>query len=558
VANWYDQSELIVLSAESVRDAVLIGVALSILILLVFLRNVKITLIAAIIVPSVLAVTVLMLYVLRMSFNIMTLGGMAAAVGLIIDDAIVMIEHLIRRLRGGIGQPLERIKAAAMEFTGPLTGSSASTIIIFAPLAFLSGVTGAFFKALSLTMAASLFISYLVAWLAVPLLATRLLGEKDARQKEGGLLSGLIHRAYAGMMHGLLVHPWAVLLIAAPLLAAGWFGYKHTGVGFMPKMDEGGFVIDPTALPGTSLAETDRLVRKIEDILKETPEVQTYSRRTGLQLGGMVTEANEGDFFVRLKPYPRRHIEEVIDEVRGRIEETIPGIQVELPQLMEDLIGDLTAVPQPIEIQLFSDDAKVLSELPPKVVKAIEGIPGVVDVKSGIVLAGDALDITVDREKAALEGVDPEYVTKMLEAHLAGLVTTQVPRGPKMVGVRVWTPNRDRATDLALPEIPLRAPDGHVFPLKRVAAITPITGQPQIMRDNLRRMVAVTGRIAGRDMGSTIEEVQKVLKKPGLLPPGMSYTLGGLYAQQQIAFRGLVAVLVAAVVLVFLLLVFLY
>ncbi|MCX5685369.1 MAG: efflux RND transporter permease subunit, partial [Planctomycetota bacterium] len=237
IANWYDQSELIVLSAQSVRDAVLVGVVLSILILLVFLRNVKVTLIAAIIVPSVLAVTALMLYVLKMSFNIMTLGGMAAAVGLIIDDAIVMIEHLIRRLRGGEGSPLQRIQAAAAEFTGPLTGSSASTIIIFAPLAFLSGVTGAFFKALSLTMAASLFISYMVAWLAVPLLATHLLKEKDAHQKEGGFISDFIHRLYAGLMRGLLPHPWLILLIAAPLLAAGWLAYNHTGSGFIPKMD---------------------------------------------------------------------------------------------------------------------------------------------------------------------------------------------------------------------------------------------------------------------------------------------------------------------------------
>jgi len=558
VANWYDQSELIVMSARSVRDAVLVGVVLSILILLVFLRNLKITLIAAIVVPSVLAVTVLVLSVLHMSFNIMTLGGMAAAVGLIIDDAIVMIEHLIRRLRGGNGHPLGRIKGAAEEFTGPLSGSSASTIIIFAPLAFLSGVTGAFFKALSLTMAASLVVSYFVAWLAVPLLASHLLGEKDTRQKEGGFLSRILHGGYRGLLGAILPHPWLILLVIAPLLAAGWFAYKQTGSGFMPKMDEGGFVLDYWAPPGTSVAETDRLMRKVEDILRATPEVDTYSRRTGLQLGGMLTESNEGDFFVRLKPYPRRSIEEVMEDVRKEIEHSVPGLRIELILLMEDLIGDLTAVPQPIEIQLFSDDSKVLSELAPKVAKAIEDVPGVVDVNNGLVFAGDALDITVDREKAALEGVDPAEVTAMLEAHLAGRVTTQVQRGPKMVGVRVWTPQGDRATDRAIPDILLRAPDGHLFPLKRVATVTPIIGQPQIKHEDLRRMVAVTGRIAGRDMGSTIRDIKRALAKPGVVPAGVPYALGGLYAQQQIAFRGLVAVLIAAVLLVFLLLVFLY
>ncbi len=558
VANWYDQSELIVLSAESVRDAVLIGVVLSVLILLVFLRNLKITLIAAIVVPSVLAVTILILYVLHMSFNIMTLGGMAAAVGLIIDDAIVMIEHLIRRLRGGAGEPLARLKDAASEFTGPLTGSSASTIIIFAPLAFLSGVTGAFFKALSLTMAASLVVSYLVAWLAVPLLATHLLGEKDTRQKEAGFIASLLHRGYAGLMRGLLPHPWLVVLIIAPLVAAGWFAYTHTGSGFMPKMDEGGFVLDYLAPPGTSLAETDRLLRKVEAILRETPEVETYSRRTGLQLGGMVTESYEGDFFIRLKPYPRRGIEDVMEDVRLRIEQSIPGLEIELVLLMEDLIGDLTAVPQPIEIELFSDDGALLSALAPKVAKAIEGVPGVVDVNDGLMVAGDALDITVDREKAALEGVDPETITTMLEDHLSGQVTTEVQRGPKMVGVRVWTPRADRATEPALADVLLPAPDGHLFPLSRVAAVTPIIGQPQIKHDDLRRMVAVTGRITGRDLGSTIRDIKQTLARPGLLPSGISYSLGGLYAQQQAAFRGLVGVLVAAVLLVFLLLVFLY
>jgi CzcA family heavy metal efflux pump len=560
VANWYDQSELIVSSAESVRDAVLVGVALSVLILLVFLRNAKITLIAAMVVPAVLAVTILMLYVLHMSFNIMTLGGMAAAVGLIIDDAIVMIEHIIRRLRGGTGDALARIHTAAYEFQGPLTGSSASTIIIFAPLAFLTGVTGAFFKALSLTMAASLIISYLISWLAIPLLATRLLGEKDAHRKEEGFITRPIHHVYARVMSIVLRHPWSVAIGIAPLLLAGWVAYSNVGSGFMPKMDEGGFVLDYTAPPGTSLTETDRMLRQIEGILKETPEVETYSRRTGLQLGGMVTEANEGDFFIRLKPYPRHHIEEVMAEVREKIQESVPGLEIELVLLMEDLIGDLTAVPQPIEIKLYCDDGKVLTELAPKVAEAlkhIDGVPGD-EVKDGLVIAGDAIEITVDREKAALEGVDPETVTGMVTAHLEGLVATQVPRGPKMVGLRVWTPKSDRATDLALPEIPLKAADGHILPLSRVATLVHVTGQPQIMRDDLRRMVAVTGRIEGRDMGSTVADVKEMLAKPGLIPPGVSYALGGLYEQQQIAFRGLVGVLAAAVALVFLLLLFLY
>ncbi|MCX7429238.1 MAG: efflux RND transporter permease subunit, partial [Planctomycetia bacterium] len=446
VANWYDQSQLIVSSATSVRDAVLIGIVLAAMVLLMFLGNLRVTLIAAITVPVVLAATVLLLSVLGMSFNIMTLGGMAAAVGLIIDDAIVMVEHVMRRMRTGEGHYRGRVSAAAAEFTRPLAGSSASTIIIFAPLAFLTGVTGAFFKPLSLTMAAALAVSFLVAWLAVPLLAVHLLRQSDVEQEESGFFTRLAHRTYRGLMGPALRAPWLVLLLLLPLLWAGWYAYQHTGSGFMPAMDEGGFILDYYTRAGTSLTETDRLLRQVEAILRATPAVETYSRRTGIQLGGGVTEANQGDFFIRLKPFPRPDIESVMDNVRGRIEHDVPGIHIEMLQLMEDLIGDLTAVPQPIEIKIYSDNEELLRALAPEVAAAIEHVPGVVDVNDGIVLAGDALEVRVDRERAALEGVAPDAVTQMLEQYLTGVVTTQIERGPQMIGLRVWIPDRNRAT----------------------------------------------------------------------------------------------------------------
>src|SRR6478672_7340714 len=298
IADWYDQSDLITASEYSTRDAVLIGIVLAAIVLLAFLRDWKVTLIATLTVPAVLAATILLLYVLKMSFNIMTLGGMAAAVGLIIDDGIVMVEHIVRRVRAAHGgDPRARVLSAATEFTNPLAGSSAATIIIFAPLAFLSGVTGAFFKALSLTMAASLFISFMVAWLAVPLLADRFLNEKDAHEKETGRFTRRVRQAYEATMHRLFPRPWLLLLVIIVFLATGWVSYQHVGSGFMPSMDEGGFVLDYRSEPGTSLTETDRLLRQVEAVLRATPEVETYSRRTGLQLGGGLTEANMGDFF---------------------------------------------------------------------------------------------------------------------------------------------------------------------------------------------------------------------------------------------------------------------
>ncbi len=559
LANWYDQSRLVLDSEASVRDAILIGIGLAALVLLLFLRNLKVTVIAILVVPAVLASTVVLLHIFKMSFNIMTLGGMAAAVGLIIDDAIVMVEHIIRRLRGAPEAHHGRVMKAAAEFSPPLSGSSSATIIIFIPLAFLSGVTGAFFKALSLTMAAALLISYLITWLAVPLLADKFLKRRDAEQKEGGRLTAWVHGRYASLLEHLLQKPLLVLLIVLPLLALGWLAYRNVGTGFLPAMDEGGFILDYRSPPGTALTETDRLLRQVEKIVASTPDVETYSRRTGVQLGGGITEANEGDFFIRLKPMgQRRPIEEVMDEVRTRVEQQVPGLEIEMAQLMEDLIGDLTAVPQPVEIKLFSDNARQLQQTARQIAGRIAGIPGVVEVRNGINPAGDALQIHVDRTKAALEGVDPEEITSLLQDYLSGRVTTEVQRSVKMVGVRVWVPHRLRRSEQDVGNLQLRASDGHWFPLRRVAAVVPVTGQPQITRENQQRMVAVTARISGRDMGSVIRDVKKVLVRPQLLPKGMYYVLGGLYRQQQIAFKSLFTVFAAAVVLVFALLLFLY
>ncbi|MHB1247285.1 MAG: efflux RND transporter permease subunit [Sulfuriferula sp.] len=558
LANWYDQSVLVLDSAASVRDAIMIGTGLAVLVLLAFLRNIKITLIAAVVVPAVLAATVVLLYVLGMSFNIMTLGGMAAAVGLIIDDAIVMIEHIVRRLRGAGVEHHGRVMSAAMEFMRPLAGSSASTIIIFLPLAFLTGVTGAFFKALSLTMASALIISFLVTSLAVPLLADRFLTDKDANQKEGGRMTEWMHRRYDTLMQRVLARPVLILLLIVPLLGVGVLAFEKVGSGFMPSMDEGGFILDYRAAPGTSLTETDRLLQQVETIIKADPSVDTYSRRTGTQLGGGITEANEGDFFIRLKAGNRPPIDTIMNDIRSQVEQKVPGLKIELAQLMEDVIGDLTSVPQPIEIKLFSDNPQALSATAKKVQAAINKVSGVVDTRDGIHPAGDALEIRVDRVKAALEGMNPDSITQTLSGYLSGVVTTQMQKGPKLVGVRVWIPQRQRAITPDVGKLLIRAPDGHVFPLSRVAQIVPISGQPQIRRENLKRMVAVTGRISGRSMGSVIADIQKVMAQPNMLPKGMYFELGGLYKQQQIAFKGLMAVFVAAIGLVFLLLLFLY
>ncbi len=558
LAKWYDQSILILASAASVRDAILMGVALTAVVLFVFLRKLRITLIALIVVPATLSTAVVLLYALGQSFNIMTLGGLAAAVGLVIDDAMVMIEHIARRLSVSHPDAPKGALEAAAEFSRPLAGSSAATLVVFVPLAFLGGVTGAFFKALSLTIVVSLAVSFLLALLVVPVLADRLLRRRDLEAPPEYRIGTWIRTTYERTLRALLKRSWMLALVVVPLLGVGAMAYRQVGSGFMPTIDEGGFVLDYRADPGTSLTETDRLLRQVEEIIRHDPAVDAYSRRTGVALGGGLTEASQGDFMVRLKPFPRLSIEAVMDAIRSRIETEVPGLQIELAQLMGDLIGDLTAVPQPIEVKLFGSDLPTLEQAARSVAQAISDVHGVVDVRDGINPAGDAVEIHVDRVKAALEGLDAETVTQELTANLTGLVTTQIPSAQKMIGVRVWIPPDQRDRIAALYGIRMRAPDGHPVPLRRMISIERKAGQPQLVRDNFKQMFAVTGRISGRDIGSTTVDVRAALDRVGLLPDGVYYELGGLYKEQQSAFRGLAVVFASAVALVFVLLLFMY
>lgn len=555
ITSYYDQSDLVISAAGSVRDAILIGTLLAGLVLLFFLRSLRLVLIVAVLLPAVLASTALLLMVLGQSLNIMTLGGMAAAVGLIVDDIVVMLEHVARRLADGTRSALE----AAAEMIRPLIGSSLATVIVFTPLAFLSGVTGGFFKALAITMASSLIISMIFAMSVVPVLAKALTREEDARRAEhsGGWLNALAG-AYARLMRWLLKHARiaaAVLVVIA--LGAGALSSSRIASGFMPQMDEGGFVLDYVAPPGLSLTETDRLVTQMEAIIQSIPDVASYSRRTGVQLGGGLTEANEGDMFIRLKPFPRRPIEDVMSEVRQRVAETVPGLEIETIQLMGDLIGDLTAVPQPIEVKLYGNDPASLASAADQALAALETVNGVVEVQKSDRTAGDAVVIKLDRAALAFEGLDPASVSAQLETLVGGRIAGAILEGQRSLDIRVWSPPEIRQRVPQIEDLMLRAPDGHLVPLERVASVETVSGQAQSSRENLQPMTAVTGRLEGRDMGSAMVDVRRVIGALAL-PAGVRFEFGGLYAEQQKSFSDLMTVFAAAFLLSGLLLIFLF
>ena len=561
LVNWYDQSQLVTQSVSSVRDAVLIGLVLAALVLLWFLRSWRVTLVAVIVVPATLAATVLVLSMLGMSFNIMTLGGIAAAVGLLIDDVIVMVEHIARRAGalGEDGRPAgdAAVMPAAREFMAPLTGSSMATLIVFVPLSFLTGVTGAFSKALSVTMAAALAISWAMTAFVVPILV-RWLVDFDTWHDPGKAGEGGLARVHDRTLDRLTARPWLLAAIAVPLLVIGYVGYSNVPTGFMPKVDEGGFVMDYYTAAGTSLDESGRQIGQIDAMLRANPEVLTFSRRLGTGLGGDLGQSYHGDYFVRLKPDHSRPTEEIAAAVADEIAVRVPGVQIEVAQLIEDLIGDLTAVPQPIEVKLYASDPTILEGEAQKVAALVGKISGVVEVNDGVQLAGDALDVHVDPVRAGMEGVAPADVETQLSTALTGSVATTLAQPNKAVDVRVRLPDAMTLSETGLAQLPIRAADGHVFPLSRVATIEPVTGQPQIGRENLEPMIAVTGRIQGRGIGAAVADVTTALDRPGALSPGVRYELGGLYQQQQIAFSGLIKVVAAALVAELVLLLVLY
>ena len=555
---WYDQSLLVSQSAFSVGDAMITGVLLAAIVLFAFLRSFKTILIAILVVPVTLALTILLLKATGLSFNIMTLGGMAAAIGLIIDDAIVMIEHIISCIRKNTESVRHSIFLAATEISKPLTGSSLATIIIFCPLAFLDGVTGAFFKALSLTMAFSLIVSFLIAWLCIPLLAGSLFSENDAQADDSGPVTRCLLKWYQNGFHTLSRKPLLLLFVIAGLLCLSAVSYTKVGTGFMPTMDEGGFVLDYRANAGTSLEETDRQIRQLETLIRQTPEVESYSRRTGAGLGGGLSEANEGDFFIKLKPFPRAPVDEVMSKLRSQIASNLPGLEVELILLMEDLIGDLTSVPQPIEIKLYSDNTEALLSTAPKIAELISKTKGVVDINDGVTIAGDSFNFTINETKAAQFGVTRQWIAAQIGNLFEGTVATTINESLKSVDVRVWPALNHRQNVNSLENYWAAGTGGTPIPLAEVVSIKKIRGEPQITRENLKRMVAVTARIEGRDMGSTVTEIEKLLNIPGTLPDKMYYQMGGLYAQQQQSFTGLMYVFTAALAILFALILFLY
>lgn len=550
IGNFYDQSDLINGSFASVRDSIGVGVVLAVVVLLTFLRNWRITFVAAIVIPVIIAITLTLLFALKESLNIMTLGGIAAAIGLIIDDTIVIIENIFRHFREKHESVMHAIGHAIKEILPAMFGSSASTIVIFIPFAFLSGVTGAFFKSLSLTMALALLVSLLLSLVLAPLLASRLVRMKDLEKEAKLDEPGKIIMLYTHALTALLKRRFLILPIILFIIGGGYWLYAQLGSGFMPDMDEGAIILDYSSPPGTSLNETDRMMLNVEHIIMSIPEVEAYSRRTGTQMGFFITEPNRGDYLIKLKKQRHRSSNEIVDELRARIESTQPALRIEFGNAIQDLIGDLTSVPSPIEIKVFGEEKSLIQEKAKDIAGIIGAIPGVVDVFNGITISGPAIVVSMDETAIGRAGLTVDDVRQSLENDIKGNVAAEVQHSEKLISIRVRLPNTYRTNIERLGSVRIFSPNGGTFLLGALATIAVDPGQSEIARENLKQMVAVTARISGRDLGSTVAEIQRTLKERLIIPNGVTLQYGGTYETQQESFRGLLLVLFGASLLV--------
>jgi CzcA family heavy metal efflux pump len=555
LAFFYDQSLLVKASVQSVWEAILFGLVLSVLLLFLFLKNWGTTFVATLVIPVTVLITLLSMKWTGLGFNLMTLGGIAAAIGLVIDDAIVVVEAIHTKRMGGLDR-FEAIQEAIAEIFRPLVGSTLTPVVVFIPLAFLDGITGVFFRALALTMVVSLLTSLVLAVTLTPSLAAWLIRAKksddpaaESGEQGGRILRRVIH-AYEATVRAALRRRWITIGVCLAVLGLGIFLTTRLESEFLPPMDEGGFVIDYLTPPGTSLAETNRQLQYAEDIIRATPELESYSRRTGAQLGLFITEPNNGDFLLKLKSDRERSTEDVLADLRHKLNAALPDILWELPGILGDLIGDLMYAPQPIEARLFSTDVEFLKKKAPEIEEKMSKIRGVVDTFNGLIYTGPSLSLKVRAIDAQRFGLTAEDITAAVNTAMLGETASSVLEGDRIVEIRVKVDPKRIDKLSSLRDLPIRAADGALVKLSQVVDVVEEPGQLELRRDDLRQDVAVTARLEGRDMGSAMAEIRDTLAKDPTIPRG-AIEYGGTYQQQQESFRNLIIVLLMAIFLVF-------
>ncbi len=554
---YYVQADFVKDSLQSVTESLWIGLALAIFVAIIFLRSVKASATILITIPLTICLTLVMVYWTGYTLNIMTLGAIAASIGLIIDDAIVVVEQIQRTHEEHPEVSSAELVQKAIRYLFPaMIGSSMSTIVIFIPFEMMSGVAGAYFKVLTNTMIITLVCSFFVTWIGLPVIyllltrkkkpvvSTKLPAAKMARQQKW--VSFFIYR------------PYFSFLIIALLAGAIYWILPKLETGFLPEMDEGSIVLDYTSPPGTSLQETDRILRQVEKLIVAVPEVESYSRRTGTQMGFFITEPNTGDYLIQLKKIRDRSTEDVIAAIRKQVESSQPALRIDFGQVIGDMLGDLMTSVQPIAIKIFGNDPKRLEDLSRRVAEVVGKVEGTADVFDGVVVAGPSISIQPDNEKLLQFGVTPASLQYQLQTFLEGNIVGTILEREQLSNIRVVYPGSRNATIADFGETQVFLPSGRLKPVGELATIKVTAGDNEVKRENLQSMGEVTARLENRDLGSVMTEIQKNVASQVVLPRGYHIEYGGAYAEQQQSFKELLMILLASSLLVFAVILFLF
>jgi CzcA family heavy metal efflux pump len=550
---YYNQADFVNDSIHSLRDVLWIGLLLAIAVTFLFLRSLKASSVVLITIPVTLSLTLIVLYVGGYTFNIMTIGAIAAAIGLIIDDAIVVVEQIHRTHEEHPDEGSFQLVTEAIRYLLPaMIGSSLSTIVIFLPFVLMSGVAGAYFKVMTDTMIITLLCSYFVTWIGLPVIYMLFskdthsigIGTKEVKQRK--------------WVDYFIKRPIIALSFSAILIIVSFLILPNLPSGFLPGMDEGSIVLDFISPPGTSLEESDRMLQKVDEILQRTPEVEKYSRRLGTQMGFFITEPNTGDYLIQLKKSRHKTTEEVSDDIRKNIESTLPALEVDFGQVMGDQLGDLMSSVKPIEIKIFGDDQEVLKKIGVQTASIIEGVSGTADVFNGIVIAGPEMKIEPDAAKLAQFNLSPLDFQFQVQNKIEGNIVGNVIEKNRLTDIRILENTKKSPSLDGIKNSFIFLPNGKFKPIGDFARFKLSKGVAEIERENLKMMVIVSARLNNRDLGSVLKEIQQKIKTELVLPFGYNIEYGGAYSEQQKAFSELLLILLSASLLVFLVILFLF
>ncbi|MBN9485245.1 MAG: acriflavine resistance protein B [Bacteroidetes bacterium 43-93] len=551
---YYDQSDFVKASVNSVTDSLWVGLVLAIVVAIIFLRSAKASLTILLTIPVTICLTLIILYLVGYSLNIMTLGALAAAIGLIIDDAIVVMEQIHRTHEENPEEPSRDLVQKAIKYLLPaMIGSSVSTIVIFFPFVMMTGVAGAYFNVLTNTMLITLVCSFFVTWIGLPVIY--LLINRNASKFKGEHSHSIKSQKWVSF---LITRPAISVIIVIVFIASIILILPQLQTGFLPEMDEGSIVLDYNSPPGTSLEETDRMLREVEKIIVKIPEVEAYSRRTGTQMGFFITEPNRGDYLIQLKKHRKRSTEDVIADIRKQIESTQPALRVDFGQVIGDMLGDLMTSVQPIEIKIFGDDQQKLKELSTQVADISSKVNGVADVFDGVVIAGPSISVLPEYARLAQYGITPANFQSQIQIALQGTISGNVLEKEQLTNIRLIYPNSRQLDINSMKKLPIFLPNGQLKPADELAAINITTGESEIQRENLQSMGVVTARLDNRDLGSAVQEIKRGVDRSVQLPQGYHIVYGGSYAQQQQSFHELLLILIASALLVFSVILFLF